>query len=256
MVIPNYLFDKMEKNKSGNAVTPKSDKRAVSVFILVSFLAIAAVGLTARQWVQSLKIPFLTPESQKVASQSLDNNDLSNLLNLQVKDTDQDGLSDYDELYAHGSSPYLEDSDSDGLKDADEVAKGSNPNCPEGKTCQASGQLSATSTESLSAEELANLSPEYLRSLLIEKGMSAEEVNKLDDATLKQTFLEAANQISPSKDYSYLTENTEIDLSAEQIRQLLTSQGVDAEELDKLSDEELLNVWQQTVDQFKQGNTN
>ena len=246
----------MEKNGPGNSVSPKSDKKAVSVFILVSFLAIAAVGLTARQWVQNLKIPFLTPESQKTASQSFDTGNLSNLLVLQTKDTDQDGLPDYDELYTFGSSPYLEDSDSDGLEDADEVAKGSDPNCPEGKTCQAAGQVTATSTGSLNPEALANLSPEYLRSLLIEGGMSKEEVDKLDDATLKQTFLEAANQISPSQDYAYLTDNTEIDLSAEQIRQLLTTQGVNAEELDKLSDEELLNVWQQTVDQFKQENSN
>ena len=36
---------------------------------------------------------------------------------LKNKDTDKDGLSDYDELNFYKTSPYLEDSDSDGFSD-------------------------------------------------------------------------------------------------------------------------------------------
>src|SRR3989344_3458461 len=48
---------------------------------------------------------------------------------LSVKDTDGDGLNDYDELYIYKTSPYLEDSDSDGVSDSAEIQKGTNPNC-------------------------------------------------------------------------------------------------------------------------------
>ncbi len=44
-----------------------------------------------------------------------------------VGDTDGDGLSDYDEVVVHGTSPVLLDSDGDGISDGDEVALGTNP---------------------------------------------------------------------------------------------------------------------------------
>lgn len=47
-----------------------------------------------------------------------------------TKDTDQDGLSDYDELYIYSTSPYLMDSDSDEITDKQEVDEGTDPNCP------------------------------------------------------------------------------------------------------------------------------
>jgi len=54
---------------------------------------------------------------------------------LKTKDTDGDGLSDYDELYVYKTSPYLKDSDSDGIDDKTEVFGGTDPNCPTGKEC-------------------------------------------------------------------------------------------------------------------------
>lgn len=68
---------------------------------------------------------------------------------LKLKDTDRDGISDYDEIYMYKTSPYLADSDSDGLSDAQEIAQGTDPNCPEGRNCfdlQTSLPQVATST--------------------------------------------------------------------------------------------------------------
>lgn len=59
------------------------------------------------------------------------------LATLKAVDTDHDGLSDYDELYVYRTSPFLTDSDSDGIPDGVEVARGTDPNCPEGKVCRA-----------------------------------------------------------------------------------------------------------------------
>lgn len=49
----------------------------------------------------------------------------TNLLN---KDTDSDGLTDYDEAKVHFSNPLLEDTDNDVLSDKSEVRLGTNPN--------------------------------------------------------------------------------------------------------------------------------
>lgn len=46
---------------------------------------------------------------------------------LKFKDTDGDGLSDYEEKYIYGTNFKNSDSDGDGMKDGDEVKKGRNP---------------------------------------------------------------------------------------------------------------------------------
>jgi hypothetical protein len=49
-------------------------------------------------------------------------------------DTDGDGLSDFDEVITHGTSPVLSDTDNDGMKDDYELSNGFNPldgdDCP------------------------------------------------------------------------------------------------------------------------------
>ncbi len=53
-----------------------------------------------------------------------------------TKDTDGDGLSNWDELNVYHTSPYLSDSDSDGIPDSVEIAQGTDPNCPKNRDCQ------------------------------------------------------------------------------------------------------------------------
>ncbi|MEK7123202.1 MAG: hypothetical protein AAB855_05110, partial [Patescibacteria group bacterium] len=48
---------------------------------------------------------------------------------LKTRDTDVDGLSDYDELTVYKTSPYVKDTDSDGYDDKIEIDNKHDPNC-------------------------------------------------------------------------------------------------------------------------------
>lgn len=47
--------------------------------------------------------------------------------NINLADSDADGLSDYEEIKIYGTNPLLSDTDSDGYSDGDEVKNGYNP---------------------------------------------------------------------------------------------------------------------------------
>lgn len=235
-----------EQNKK-EQITP------TTLIVLLSVLVIVAVLTTAKQWVQRLKLPFLIPVEERIynANEAFTNSDISNLLALQGQDTDGDGLSDYDELYLYSTSPYLEDSDSDGFSDFEELQSGNDPNCPKGAVCRSLGTPagSGVATEELTWDNIANLSNDQLRALLIEQGLPVDEINKLDDETLRQTYLETLEAIQQPGYYSYLLSETQFNLTPDQIRQMLTSQGMKEEEVAQFTDEELTKIWQEALAQ-------
>lgn len=47
------------------------------------------------------------------------------------KDTDNDGLTDYDEIFIYNTNPVIPDTDGDGLEDGDELHIGVDPTNPE-----------------------------------------------------------------------------------------------------------------------------
>lgn len=126
------------------------------------------------------------------------------LVGMKVKDTDADGINDFDESYIFRTSPYLADSDSDGESDRDELAQGSNPNCPKGSECgpMAGAYVSATSTiasdlappDYAQIERLLNPTADEIRQILIESGMNAAELEKIDDVTLIELYQESLKE--------------------------------------------------------------
>ncbi len=48
-------------------------------------------------------------------------------INVAALDSDDDGISDYDEINSYGTLPYNADSDGDFINDGDEINNGSNP---------------------------------------------------------------------------------------------------------------------------------
>ena len=138
------------------------------------------------------------------------------------KDTDGDGLSDWDELNTHLTSPYLEDTDSDGFSDKEEIATSNDPNCPVNTECYSedpesgeSGNTAAgTETDSDVMRQLNNLSLELdqtgaeseketktlqdilggqgnvadLRKMLLDSGMDETMLNQITDEELMDTY--------------------------------------------------------------------
>ncbi len=136
---------------------------------------------------------------------------VADLLELQSKDTDKDGLTDYDEIYIYKTSAYLPDTDSDGYLDKEEIDSGHDPLCPAGADCRgtatSSGNGTATSTGSGAEdnqnatstiltpeiiEQLNSLTPAQVRELLLQSGqMTQEQLDQIDDTTLMEVYKEA-----------------------------------------------------------------
>ncbi len=188
-------------------------------FVLLMFLGFGGVIFGFKSFGASLARPiqeqivalytgesYATPEEKQAQEMEAS----------KTKDVDGDGLVDYDELYVYKTSPYVSDSDSDGYDDKQEVFSGNNPNCPEGKDCggfvsgaedaaalgasvegliEGIGQdqlLEAGAIEFNSPEEVEaffkQATIDEIRASLLEAGMTQEELDLLDDATLEAYF--------------------------------------------------------------------
>jgi len=231
-----------------------NDQKNVKILLIFGVLAIF-LGLWSM--ISNIKNAFvLSPIVLEDKSGVIEN------LN-QLKDTDSDGISDYDEKYVYGTSPYLEDTDSDGISDYDEIVAGQAPLCV-GETCEESSMEEIIEDENFLGNILGTeekiMSLEELRATLIQLGYPAEEINSLSEENLQfiydEAYNEALNQVSNSEDgleTSDIEENEYIpsaeeleqlqNLSIDQIKELLIQGGATSEQLDAVPDEELKSMY-------------
>jgi hypothetical protein len=169
-------------------------------FVLLLVFAILAVGLGFMQIRNTMYAPFALKNSMPfIAKDTLIGTDA-----LRYRDTDKDGLSDFDELYVYGSSQYLDDTDSDGIKDGAEISVGKNPACAEGETCSAlsgtdvsSGSIASSTSSTfgmaVTSEDItmALKDPKQVRQMLITAGMEKTDLDKISDTQL----IAAVNEI-------------------------------------------------------------
>ncbi len=144
---------------------------------------------------------------------------------LRFRDTDRDGLNDFDELYVYGTSPYLTDTDSDGIPDGDEVKRGLNPNCAEGKDCSLTPDTAAVSV-GVSSTLIASMAipadqpaidlgkavqdPVQVRKMLISGGVNKDVVAKFSDAELMKMITEIMSSSSTISNIKNLNTNISV----------------------------------------------
>jgi len=186
------------------------------------------------------------------------------LARLQSKDTDQDGLSDFDELYAYNTSPYLADSDSDEVNDKLEVERGTNPNCPTGKDCVSTTAITANplaeQTDSTVSAE-AEVTADQIKAILINSGAPVETINSMSDTEIMSLYQETVGETGVSLDnvnsdslyqeftaeeatYTYQSLQN---LSAAEIRDLMLSVGIDQNTLGSVDDETLIAIYEEAL---------
>ncbi len=192
-----------EQNVNPESTQDRTQKILLSGVVIVG-LATFVFGFLYLK--TSISAPFRLADSTNTNATSL--GETSQLLTtLRSKDTDNDGLSDYDELYGYNTSPYLADSDSDGLADNQEIQQGSDPNCPTGQTCS----LAAVDTNAAETNASASLLDVFdtntatetntdavtiqeLRTTLKNAGAPATTIDALDDATLLSLYQQVVTE--------------------------------------------------------------
>jgi len=217
---PNIESDNLENNNFAQNNINKNQKIAATVLV---FFAVITILLWVMQFKKNIAINSLntTPQEQtNIATEKPANVIEEDMKN---KDTDNDKLTDWEELNLYNTSPYLEDSDSDGLSDSEEIASDSDPNCPEGRDC----------TENILSEKKSS-----------DSDMSTENVDTLNqllknfDSTANQKQDSISNQSDSSIESELLGEAFG-DLEPSVLREMLLEYGMDKKVLDQIGDEDL-----------------
>lgn len=182
------------------------DKKQRWSLLGLSLFTVLIVVLWGVQMKANIYKPLNTPPDGVVAVTSVNNN--INTLDAYTKDTDQDGLSDYQETNNYNTSPYIPDSDSDGFTDGEEVARGTDPNCPSGKTCQTEIVISdptslptietnaSSTSDDLAWEKVltGQSNPAVLRQFLINNGFDKEALDSISDEDLLASYEATLNK--------------------------------------------------------------
>ncbi len=263
--------DTLVKIASGEQPIRALDESKTAFRIVIGISAITILTTGVFMWrliVNSAKLPVAKKSNTNVSS---------TLVALKEKDTDADGLNDYEELYVYGSSPYLFSSASDGVADGEKVKQGVNPNCQIGKSCTVPTLTVGTNSN---GDTNSSVSVSFLRQALVASGASASVVQAADDATILEMYEQATQNgsstntntavtntsttntsttgntnvasnanstVTNTSDTSSLTYADLESLSGAEIRSLLTSYGIDASNLTQVDDATLKAIFSEAI---------
>ena len=244
--------DLEEQEQEGNAqyqanqLEPLEKKVSHKQFWFVLILAIPILFFSVRSLYGRFTDPFIIEVPDWLTEQlNEDSENEKTLAELKISDTDEDGLSDYQELYQYNTSMFLKDTDSDGIPDNVEVQSGDDPLCPMGQSCNLLRLITPRTKLADIVQEVAldpNLTIEEaafieFRKFLLESGLSQEEVGALsnEDLVLIVKALEESQIVSEDEWNSSTT--------PEQVKAFLLNQpGVDESKINDLSEQELLEI--------------
>ncbi|MBI5733572.1 MAG: hypothetical protein HY973_01325 [Candidatus Kerfeldbacteria bacterium] len=226
----------------------------------LGLVAVLALALGFWQLRNSIRMPFAPPANTNEQTTTPTNSE--DVESLKNKDSDGDGLSDYDEIYLYHTSSYLKDTDSDGVDDKTETTRGTDPNCPEGKTCEGVNfQAPASSVNEKSANTSDQPQPTAaaIRDYLKKNGATDDFLAKYSDQELLNMYQQVSGEVTPApagpapsnttskvnlkpEDKAALQKMTAVEL-----RQFLIKGGADKATLDKIDDATLKAMVEQII---------
>ena len=198
------------KPKKARTVFGELDKGRKIAVIFLAFFSVflfVAWGITAKKRVSD-SFNYNT---------NYENTEDEDVLN-HYSDKDGDGLTDWEEEEFYNTSPYLEDTDGDGISDLSEIDYGTDPNCKEGENCSVA--------DSLAEQEKKDI-----------------EINQFIDENIDLN-VEAESELINSES---IQEAFKGNSSADDLRKMLIEAGMDVSLLESISDEELLNSYQEIL---------
>lgn len=245
----DLLTQKYGDNKTVNQSEESEDfdepKANTKLFILLALAAFIILGFLL--WYNNSQ--FKKTVAVDVPDWVLDSLDTKTeeeqLAELKDKDTDRDGLTDYQELYQYGTSIFLADTDSDGYTDHEEVIEGYDALCPAGQNCnllrlitpktKLSEVIQEVNDSELTIEEAVLAE---FKIFLLENGFSQEDLDLMTDEELLEILSVMSEVTTSDIDNSSTTPG--------QVRDFLLSQpDADEEVINSLTDEELMLIQEQ-----------
>jgi Bacterial TSP3 repeat len=207
--------------------------KASQIFGVILFIAVgvSAIFLGVKQYTQKINGPFA---ANAVAIAALKNQMQANVNSAAVdktKDTDGDGLSDYDEVNIYHTSPYLKDTDSDGIPDGVEIKNGTDPNCPQGQTC-----VSQPSTNN----QIPTDNEPDLNTLVNEQENINSMINEVQNIPVPVATPETN---TPANEPT----NAAAPPSAADIRAMLINAGLDEQSLEGVNDQDLIQLYNESL---------
>ena len=173
-------------------------KFSVSLFVVFGLVALILSIVQVRR---SLIYPFTSSVDDLVAVQNMFGPTDEELEEeARRTDDDGDGISNWNEEQVFHTSPYLADTDSDGIADNTEIARGSDPNCPEGEDCAYSLTTNASASDGFSGVSqgigggsgvmplVPERSPEAIRTFLRAQGVSDADIANYSDEMLLEAY--------------------------------------------------------------------
>lgn len=266
--IKDYFADK------GDKVAEKIEKTPMQrffVFFLI-LITVSAGFLAYLQFKSNIESPFRENKLRRekgeltLKYQSQIPEADQDVLQLQLQDSDLDGLDDYSELNVYGTSPYLEDTDSDGIWDKQEILNGQDPLCPQGQDCYSAGtkpdplsQIGVPSDdfsyEDLGINDMLSLESELLSGEvdLSSLGIDSPELQQMFDQL--QSFKNVGVSQLPAEQTNQAINQLQ-QMQPDQIRAQLLSQGMDEALLQQIDDEMLKQVFDDLLLQYQPAEQN